>query len=555
MSNKKLEEKKNQRARLDSMPIISGMAIDDSRDVDKKRGREEEKREEGSEKDTSKPEDKSSPEAKKLRNDVQVIQTIDLSVQEPRLTKMEIVPEMKNAMEEVVVDTKIISKLIENIDEEKVKTLIECFNPAIRNNPEYIKEQMIECSIDWENRTDVFKGAISYIVHNSQIGRYNVEKIKDLGTDILSAILTREIENRMPTFCEKCEKWYIVGFGDHPAMHCMWCRVGIHDCEDLSISSKYPGMKWLCKICEPKFTEHFLPKLDPFSLFDGFTSKKKSNKLSNKYNDPETKNNKEETEKAEHIEVVVTINDNEVENDIGENTNAIGRNANDDDRKTNKDRNINSDDSNDDSDQINSVNNNKDNKVQERPKEICWYWKNRKCRYTTRCNKDHPEQCKEMLEKGLCKDSRCKLFHPKICRNLFYKQYCPRGESCWFIHPSEIENNPNMQNLTNTFNNTISGANQNQNINNFSNNGVNQNINNMGQNYQNQNMKNQNNFTDRSGNRSFLGTYHQPINNWSQAVSQNQTMNQMMQNIMEKMTTIENKMTHMEMERRMFNHR
>ena len=196
------------------------------------------------------------------------------AINEPRLRTMEIVKGMKDDLEEVVVDTKIISKLIENIELEKVRTLIECFNPAIRNSPDFIKEQMLECSVKWENSKEIFMGAISYIIHNRQNNDYNEEQMKDMKTDRLSEILIREIENRMPTFCGKCEEWYIVQFDNQPEMYCMWCRVGIHDCEEMYESSKHPGLKWLCTKCEPTFIEHFLPKLDQFSFFQGFSTKK-----------------------------------------------------------------------------------------------------------------------------------------------------------------------------------------------------------------------------------------------------------------------------------------
>ena len=135
-----------------------------------------------------------------------------------------------------------------------------------------------------------------------------------------------------------------------------------------------------------------------------------------------------------------------------------------------------------------------------------------------------------MLEIGLCKDSRCKLLHPKICRSLFFKKYCPRGDSCWFVHPSRIRNNVlNNQNAQNPYNN----------------------LNNPRQNNQNQNhyMNLTNEYANRNGNRNFLETYHPPQNNWSQIVNQNQPMNQMMQNMLEKITRMESKMLQLEMAR------
>ena len=358
MENKKLIENEKRRNRLDSVPIITGMGAEEPRELDRKRMRDEEKKNEekvdDSKSNTGSPVSKlnegiNSPDAKKLRND-EGLQTINLNGQEPEKKKMEVIQEMKNDLEEVVVDTKIISKLIENIDEEKVKTLIECFNPAIRNNPEYIKEQMIECSTEWDNKTNIFIGAINYIVHNSQTDGYNLEQMKDIETERLSEILTREIENRMPTFCGKCQAWYIVGFGDQPEMHCMWCRVGIHDCERMNETSKYPGMKWLCVKCEPNFQTHFLPKLDQFSLFSGFFMNKTKSKTKIKPKNDETIHNETEvTVEAEVIEVMDSDSkeENETQNDNNKEEN-------------NKAKNVNKDDNSE-----NSTNNNNNNNVQQ----------------------------------------------------------------------------------------------------------------------------------------------------------------------------------------------
>ena len=82
-----------------------------------------------------------------------------------------------------------------------------------------------------------------------------------------------------------------------------------------------------------------------------------------------------------------------------------------------------------------------------------------------------------MLKTGRCHEDRCKLIHPNICRNLFFKQYCPRGDNCWFVHPSKINNNAHNNNSQN-----------NQNIQNSHNNS-NSNNNDPGQNFQNQNMR------------------------------------------------------------------
>ena len=209
-----------------------------------------------------------------------------------------------------------------------------------------------------------------------------------------------------------------------------------------------------------------------------------------------------------------------------------------------------------------NINNNNNKSATQ--KEVCWHWKNRKCKNKTDCKYDHPEQCKDMLESGLCKDSKCKLVHPKICRNLFFRKYCSRGDSCWFIHPSKIIINQNKQ-YSNQNRSNISNSihNQNMNSNTRWNNQTqhtnplnNQNMNNYSE-WNNQNTYTPNESNKRNMNSNFLET-HQPIgkvnSNWSHATSQNQPMIQMLQNIMGKMSIIENKMTHMEMERGLYNY-
>ena len=140
--------------------------------------------------------DPNKRESKRKRSDIE----------EPRVRTMEIVKGMENDEEQVVIETKIISLLVQNIEDEKIKTLIECFNPVIRSSTDYIKEQMLDCSVNWEDRKEMFMGAISYIIHSRQ-DKYEENQLKNMEMDRLSEILTTEIENRMPTFCRKCKEW------------------------------------------------------------------------------------------------------------------------------------------------------------------------------------------------------------------------------------------------------------------------------------------------------------------------------------------------------------
>ena len=172
---------------------------------------------------------------------------------------------------------------------------------------------------------------------------------------------------------------------------------------------------------------------------------------------------------------------------------------------------------------------NNSNKAEE--KEVCWYWKNRKCRYEDNCKKDHPEQCKTMMEEGKCKNNRCKLMHPKICRNSFYKGYCNRGGSCWFIHPSKCNNQQNnMTNISNSWGTMQDNYNQ--------------------QAISNQNLGNQNQLQNNM-NQFFLGQWPQIRNNYNTnnqmwKGSENQTMLQMMENMMQKIRGMEDNIIRIE---------
>ena len=258
------------------------------------------------------------------------------------------------------------------------------------------------------------------------------EQLNERSLDALCEILTREIENRMPKHCGKCKEWYIVKLIDKPVIHCMWCKVGMHDCTESKGIRNCKGIKWLCSSCEPIFNKHFLPKLDKAAFFEGFEIEKilsKVNKV-NKSVEPESKKttvvperrkqveDKKDNKEKDKREEPVIINQPEGTSAMEGIESAIEENERNKENNRNKERNA----------------------MPEPRKEICWFWKNKKCRFTTNCKHDHPEKCKDMIETGRCKNSRCKMIHPKICRNLFYNGYCHRGESCWFTHPSKCEN-------------------------------------------------------------------------------------------------------------------
>ena len=98
----------------------------------------------------------------------------------------------------------------------------------------------------------------------------NTQKLKEMCVEGLCELLVREIENRMPKYCRKCKEHYIVKLDDCPEIHCMWCKVGMHDCTEMNSMKDRPGILWLCETCEPIFNIHYLPKLDQIADFEGF---------------------------------------------------------------------------------------------------------------------------------------------------------------------------------------------------------------------------------------------------------------------------------------------
>ena len=500
--NMELRGRANQRNRLDSIPIVNGIEVENpiERETDPVEVQRKRKRTESDEND---------------------------------IRKMEIFKRLSNDEDDIlVIETRVISGIIENMEDGNVKALIEWFNPIIRHSPDIIKQQMIHGSMEWENKKEIYIGAINYIKHGRQDIGDDEKQLNDLEVDSLCMILVKEIENRMPKHCKQCDDWYIVQLSDKPDMHCMWCKVGKHDCIKVNNDLKCSGFKWLCDKCEPVFNKHLLPKMDQAATFEGFVTKsaedenkkmKTASDTNMEMDGDEKDNDEKEPEEPQEEEISVVTSNEEgktTKNEIMNNPNS----------KENKETNKNGDNRN--------INQNLEGNDK---KTTCWYWKNRKCRFGSNCKDDHPEQCKDILETGLCKESRCKLAHPKICRNLFYKGYCPRGNACWFIHPSKIRNNQ-----ININNNNLGNRSS---VNNMNMNG-----------YDNRNNENafRHNGENRNATSNFLGTWP-PLRNDNMNYNQNPGMNQMqpmmqmMETMMERISRVDNKLIHLEMRRGMYN--
>ena len=182
--------------------------------------------------------------------------------------KMQTYKELDSDGDEIIgIETRAMSEIVANL-EGNVKILIDQFLPIIRTCPEKIRQQMLNRCKDWKYKKETFIGAINYIEHGRQDTRNT--KLDKLELDSLCDILIREIDNRMPNHCNQCNEWYIVRLSDKPEIHCMWCKVGKHDCIEVNEILEDQGFKWLCGTCEPVFTKHFLPKLERTASFEGF---------------------------------------------------------------------------------------------------------------------------------------------------------------------------------------------------------------------------------------------------------------------------------------------
>ena len=161
------------------------------------------------------------------------------------------------------VESFALSRIIQNIKEKHIIELLDKFSPVIRAFPDQIKKEMLEFSFEWVNRKKILIEAINYVRYGIKDRHENEQKLRETNIEKLTEIFVIEIENRMPKFCQYCKLHYIVDTRDSPEIHCMWCRVGMHDCIGLNELKNRPGFKWICESCEPAFNIQYLAKLDP----------------------------------------------------------------------------------------------------------------------------------------------------------------------------------------------------------------------------------------------------------------------------------------------------
>ena len=112
----------------------------------------------------------------------------------PEAKKKKLPEDVQERLEE---DIKAISQILHGISCRKLKHLISCFSPGMRDCPDIIIQAMMTCSEDWEDKEENFIKAIQLI--KQEPFEKNEDRIEQL-----SGILLGEILNRMSRCCRDC---------------------------------------------------------------------------------------------------------------------------------------------------------------------------------------------------------------------------------------------------------------------------------------------------------------------------------------------------------------
>ena len=81
------------------------------------------------------------------------------------------------------------------------------------------------------------------------------------------------------------------------------------------------------------------------------------------------------------------------------------------------------------------------------PREKCWFYMNRSCKFGNYCRREHPEICKMWQENGRCENinDTCTLPHPTICISHSKREICFR-RNCGLVHPkNRVQTNQRPQ--------------------------------------------------------------------------------------------------------------
>ena len=390
-----------------------------------------------------------------------------------------------SAEKELIQAAMVLNILEAKTENEKIKKLIDCYNPLIREETDEIKKYMMTCCEDWTNKEEILIEAITYVWPEGDLIKQDITEY-----DKLIDILIIAIETLMPKKCKECNQVYIVTDEDKPTIRCRLCQVGAHDCIDRGNKEKLRGMTWFCKKCNDILEKQVLPKIDLMKRmeltkqetelnFEGFergkqNSKKIEKEKSKKITAHRKENTNDEIARSNSItnmeieereisdRLSVEINSDEQTNTDENNNQANGRNVNNHQRGNNNNGNDRGNNN-----ISNSSNNRDSNNNNERIN--CWHYENRVCKFGTMCRNIHKEACKKWMEQGRCPDSRCKSIHPKKCILFSSFGHCPRTK-CWYTHPTKMnignqqqyQNNNHQQNNTNNYMNNNGYSRQNQ---------------------------------------------------------------------------------------------
>ena len=365
-------------------------------------------------------------------------------------------------------ETLVLSDITDIVKEKEIIEIIHKFSPVIRNYPDQIKKDMLESTVGLIQRESMFIAAIKYVIKGREDEENKENELEGANIERLSEILIREIENRMPKHCRKCNMHYIVEPTDCPELHCMWCKVGMHDCTKMKFMKGRPGIKWLCESCEPVFNTHYLSKFDFAAIFEGFEVQNPPNttKTAKKVAEREeveilvgkeivqpvkpiriSKEKEMEQKEMNKIQVVAEIHETESKKKDDKDTNNQPLPQVDPPQIPNPNSTIGIDNNGNLTgpgspahyrDVMRYPNKNKD--------KICRYLARGVCRYGAKgenelgkCQRYHPSQCKQYNVNGItengCKEgNECENWHATyICRLSADKNQCSRP-NCRFKH-------------------------------------------------------------------------------------------------------------------------
>ena len=85
---------------------------------------------------------------------------------------------------------------------------------------------------------------IEYLNDEGENNAIAVMKCEDLIT-----LLIHAINSKMPKWCTECHDWYRFEEGCKPQIKCMFCSLGMHNCNSIEESIIRRGLKWVCSGC------------------------------------------------------------------------------------------------------------------------------------------------------------------------------------------------------------------------------------------------------------------------------------------------------------------